>query len=102
MGWTSEARRSVVDPTAGRIDTWSEVNDVRDGIVSYANHYAFAATGEELVSAMRLRFRTVDELTRSLADAGFAVEHVYGDWDRRPAGTPTRELIVVAASGFTR
>jgi SAM-dependent methyltransferase len=100
-GWTREARRSVVDPTAGRVDTWSEVYDVKDGIVSYANHYAFAATGEELVSTMQLRFRTVEELTRSLADAGFAVDRVYGDWDRRPAGPTTRELIVVAASRLT-
>ena len=100
-GWTREARRSVVDPAAGRVDTWSEVYDVEDGIVSYANHYAFAATGEELVSTMQLRFRTVDELTRSLADAGFAVERMYGDWDRRPAGATTRELIVVAASRVT-
>lgn len=100
-GWTREARRSVVDPTAERVDTWSEVHDVKDGIVSYANHYAFAATGEELVSTMQLRFRTVEELTRSLADAGFAVERVYGDWDRRPAGPTTRELIVVAASRLT-
>jgi SAM-dependent methyltransferase len=99
-GWTREARRSVVDPTA-RVDTWSEVYDVKDGIVSYANHYAFAATGEELVSTMQLRFRTVEELTRSLADAGFAVDRVYGDWDRRPAGPTTRELIVVAASRLT-
>ena len=96
-GWTRAARRSVVDPTAGRVDIWSEVDDVSGGIVSYANHYAFAATGDELVSPMRLRFRTLDELTRSLADAGFAVERVYGDWDRRLAGPTTLELIVVAA-----
>ena len=37
------------------------------------------------------------ELTRSLVTAGFAVERVYGDWDARPAGPSTRELIVVAA-----
>lgn len=96
-GWTAEARRSVDDPTAGRIDTWSEVHDVRDGIVSCATHYAFVATGEEVVSAIRLRFRTEEELTRTLAQTGFAVERVYGDWDRCPATATTRELIVVAA-----
>ncbi len=96
-GWSPAARRSVVDPAAGRVEVWSEVHEVRDGIVSYANHYAFAATGDVMVSTMRLRFRTVEELTRSLADAGFAVERIYGDWDRRPAGPQTPELIVVAA-----
>jgi hypothetical protein len=96
-GWTREAGWSADDPTAGRVHIWSEVHDVRDGIVSYANHYDFAVTGEELVSPTGLRFRTEEELTRSLADAGFAVERVYGDWDRRPAGPTTPELIVVAA-----
>ena len=76
---------------------WSEVHDLRDGIVSYTIHYAFAATGEELVSPIELRFRTEAELTQSLRDAGFTVERVYGDWDRRPAGPTTRELIVIAA-----
>lgn len=95
-GWTRDARVRADDPTAGRVDTWSEVHDVSDGIVSYLIHYAFAATGEELVSRARLRFRTLAELTRSLADAGFAVERVYGDWDRRAAGPTTPELIVVA------
>jgi hypothetical protein len=95
--WTSENRASVVDPAAGPITTWSEVLDVRDGVVAYANHYLFAATGEELISRAQLRFRTRAELNRSLADAGFAVECVYGDWDRRAATTTSPEHIVVAA-----
>jgi hypothetical protein len=49
-----------------------------------------------LVSENRLRFRTEAELTQSLAEVGFKVERVYGDWDRRPAGPTIPELIVVA------
>ncbi len=94
--WTPAACTSVVDPVAGRIDTWSEVREVRNGVVTYENHYVFAATGEALVSEGRLRFRSHAELTQSLADAGFVVERIYGDWDHRPAGPRTRELIVVA------
>jgi SAM-dependent methyltransferase len=96
-GWTPDARRSVEHPTVGRVEIWPEVHAVRDGIVSYAIHYAFADPGEELVSPIQLRFRTEDELTESLAETGFVVGRVYGDWDRRPAGPTTRELIVVAA-----
>jgi len=96
-GWTPEARRSVDDPAAGRVEMWSEVHDARDGIVSYTIHYAFVASGEEVVSPIKLRFRSEEELTESLRDAGFTVERVYGDWDRRPAGPTSRELIVVAA-----
>lgn len=94
--WTREAAWSANDPTVGRIETWCDVQDVRDGIVSCTGHYLFAATGEELVSATKLRFRTNEELTQSLADAGFAVERVYGDWDLRPADPTARELILVA------
>jgi hypothetical protein len=71
-GWTREAGWTAADPVAGRVEAWCEVHAVRDGIVSYTNHYAFVATDDELVSPNRLRFRTEDELTRSLGDAGFA------------------------------
>jgi len=95
--WTRDACASVDDPVAGRIDTWPEFQTMDEGIVSYAIHYLFAATGEEIVTSNQLRFRSVDELTRSLAAAGFAIERVYGDWDRRPVSPTARELIVVAA-----
>jgi SAM-dependent methyltransferase len=95
-GWTRDARTTAIDPEAGRIETWCEVHDVRDGIVSCTNHYVFVDTGEEQVSPNQLRFRSNAELAESLAGAGFTVERVHGDWDRRPAGPTTRELIVVA------
>jgi SAM-dependent methyltransferase len=100
--WSPEARRSVHDATAGPVDIWSEVHDVRNEIVSYTIHYAFAATGEEVASPIKLRFRTEEDLTRSLADAGFAVERLYGDWDRRPIAPTTPELIFVAAARHAR
>ncbi len=95
--WAESVRVGVHDPVAGPIETWIEVDDVSEGVVSYAIHYAFAATGETLVAAdQRLRFRSETELTESLADAGFTVERVYGDWDRRPADPTNPELVVVA------
>jgi SAM-dependent methyltransferase len=94
--WTHEVRSSAVDPAAGRVDTWLEFQHLDDGIVTYAIHYVFAASGEETVTANELRFRSLDELTGSLEGARFAIEQVYGDWDRRPATPITAELIVVA------
>jgi hypothetical protein len=43
-----------------------------------------------------LIFRSQDEITRSLSDAGFSVEHVYGDWDSSPASATSPEMIFVA------
>lgn len=36
------------------------------------------------------------ELVHLLARAGFALEHLYGDYDRSPVGAAPRELIVIA------
>lgn len=44
--WTRAASWTVEDPAARRTEVWSEVHEVLDGIVSYANHYRFVATGE--------------------------------------------------------
>jgi SAM-dependent methyltransferase len=93
--WTPAHRRVVHDERAGAVETWSDVRAVHDGVVDYANHYRMLATGDELVSEASLRFRTRDELTASLHDAGFTVERIDGDWDGRPATDATRELIVV-------
>jgi SAM-dependent methyltransferase len=94
--WTPAIVTTVTDPDAGRIDWWTEVHDVRDGVVSYANHYRFEATGDEVLSSARLRFRTEDELRTSLHQAGFTVERIDGWWDGRPSGPTEREHIVVA------
>jgi len=97
--WTPARRVMVSDAAAGPIETWSEFENLTDGIVSYSNHYVFAATGDEVVVHGKLRFRTLDELTGSLREARFTVDRVYGDWDERPADTSSRELILVARRG---
>jgi SAM-dependent methyltransferase len=96
--WTPQASRRRMDhPVLGQVEAWIQVLEVRDDRVASEIHYRFAASGEELVSTNELRFRSQAELTRSLADAGFAVERVFGDWDRRPVEPGSPELIFVAA-----
>lgn len=96
--WTRACAGVVVDPVSGPIETWTDVQDVRDGIVSCTNHYVFTTTGEELTSPARLRFRTAAELTTDLQEAGFVVESVYGNWDRRPPGATAPELVYISVS----
>jgi SAM-dependent methyltransferase len=99
VDWPSRtSRRRVYDPVAGRIEWWTEILEVEEDRIRTAIHYLFARSGEELVSTNELRFRTRAELSRSLSDAGFSVESVFGDWDGRPADAAGRELIFVAAS----
>ncbi len=94
--WTENNRRVTVDPQAGRIETWTVVERVENGVVSCALHYRFLNRDEELTARGDLRFRTLEELTRSLAEAGFAVERSFGGWDRRPIDEDAPEFILVA------
>ena len=99
VDWPSHtARRRVDDPEAGRIEWWTEILEAKNGRVRTAIHYLFTHSGEELVSTNELRFRTRAELGRSLSDAGFSVESVFGDWDGRSADPASRELIFVAST----
>jgi hypothetical protein len=101
-GWEAWTRldslRIADDGAGGEFESWYEVTEVvGDGArVRCEVHYRFPATGEELVSDNELRFRTRTELTRALTRAGFTVESVWGDWDRRPPGPGRPELIFVA------
>jgi SAM-dependent methyltransferase len=90
--WTPAHRRVI-----GDLETWSDVHTVRGGVVDYTNHYVIRSRGEAFESRAQLRFRTRDELDRSLADAGFELERIDGDWDGREATATTREYIVVAS-----
>lgn len=98
LDWTPEATLSrIPDGAGGWVETWKVVTGTEPGHVRFDLHYRFLPSGEEIVSAGALRFRTLPELTRSLAAGGFDVEQVFGDWDRRPAAPDCRELIVLAS-----
>jgi SAM-dependent methyltransferase len=97
QAWTPTAtRRTAADPGVGEIETWTEVGDAADGMVTTVNHYRFAASGQELTARAVLRFRTAEELEASLRAAGFVVRRCYGGWDRRPFTGLDDEIILVA------
>jgi hypothetical protein len=92
----SRSTQQFIDAVEGPIEQWFDVHHVHQGMVEYAIHYHFAWSNKEVVAESKLRFRTKAELASSLAEAGFITEHVYGGWDRLPAGPSTEELIFVA------
>ncbi len=93
-----DSRRSVTLPDGGVVDAWTEVTAVEaHRVVSFTHHYTLPG-GEELASQATLRFRSERELRASLHDAGFAVEHIYGGWERQPVCHPDGELLVIARS----
>ncbi|WP_327064663.1 class I SAM-dependent methyltransferase [Kitasatospora sp. NBC_01250] len=90
-----DSRRRIVLPDGRPVTAWTEVTAVQGGAVSFTHHYEFS-DGEELVSTATLRFRTEAALRSSLRDAGYAVEHVYGGWNREAVGAGDGEFLVVA------
>ncbi|MSP14582.1 MAG: class I SAM-dependent methyltransferase [Chloroflexi bacterium] len=89
-------RRKVVDPVKGQIEVWLEIIDIKDKKVTTDVHYLFTKTGEELLSRNTLIFRTREEITKSLKNADFSVENVYGNWDGSLANEESPEFIFVA------
>src|SRR6266404_3943636 len=93
---SSSSPRKATDPVVGALETWSEVAKVDGEKVTFNGHYLFKNTGEELISVNELIFRTREEITKSLEQAGFSVENVYGFWDWSLTTEESPEFIFVA------
>jgi hypothetical protein len=96
--WTRQRTTGTYTTADGTSFTsWVQITDVTDDLVTFDAHNVFAATGQDIVSASTLRFRSRTEIENALEAAGFEPPIVYGDWDRSPVRGPSPELIFVAA-----
>ncbi len=97
IDWPSDTnRRKVFDPLAGAVEWWFQLLSVEGERVLYEIHYLFESSGEKAISVNELRFRSRDQLQKSLVDAGFTVECVYGNWDFQLADGNSPEFIFLA------
>ena len=94
--WNRAATYEQFDSPNGPMKSWLELVRVGDGRVSFEGHNIFLSTGEVVVAKSELRFRSLEELTDTLTDARFTVEHVYGDWKKGPLLSTSRVMIFVA------
>ena len=92
LEWNRERsyQRAVV-PGVGAVQTWGDVLDVKSDLVSFRSTFVFEADGAVLTSESTLRFRHRDEVTASLAAAGYVVDEV-----RQAPDRPGRELVFIA------
>src|SRR6478672_453668 len=90
--WTPDRTRlhAEVDGVGG-VETWCEVTDVCDDLVSFRWTFVFQSDGAVLTSDSTLRFRHRAEVEASLAGAGFDVVEVRDAPDR-----PGLELVFLA------
>ena len=94
--WNRAATYEQFDSPNGPMESWLELVSVGNGRVRFQGHNVFTATGEVVVASSELRFRTLAELTDSLINSGFTVEHVYGDWQRGPLVSASRIMLFIA------
>ncbi|MGW2843167.1 class I SAM-dependent methyltransferase [Streptomyces sp. NPDC001493] len=90
--WTREKSRGATDvPGVGSVESWVELVDVQEPLVTFRWTYVFASDGEVLTSLSTLRFREREEVAEDLAALGFTVEAVRDAPDR-----PGKEFVFVA------
>lgn len=94
--WNREATYERIASPYGPMECWLELVKVENGRVRFEGHNIFNATGEVVVVSSKLRFRSMTELRDSLIDAGFILEHVYGDWHRGPVTNISRLMVFVS------
>jgi SAM-dependent methyltransferase len=99
--WHRAATYEQFDSPHGPVACWLELVSVEEGRVRFEGHNVFRATGEVVVASSELRFRSRAELTASMLDAGFTVEHVYGDWDRGLLAPTSRVMVFIARRNET-
>lgn len=90
--WAADSGAEVIDvPAVGRVEQYREVTSVAPPHVSFRQTYRFAADRLVLTSDSTLRFRSREEVERSLAANGFSTLDVRDAPDR-----PGREFVFVA------
>ncbi len=96
--WTKAATFRRVETPYGPLTRW--VDNIKEcaGIVTMDGHYIFESTGEHLVSHGALRFRSAGEIGEHLRQAGFFLQHVYGDWQRGPLTASSPIMVFVATA----
>ena len=95
-----ESRHAVPLPDGGDVLVWSEATETDPGVVEVTRHYEFPDRATS--SSVIMRFRTEAELRASLAETGWAVDFVFGGWQRQPAGAGGRAAAGARASSGSR
>ena len=90
--WTKDqTHRELEVPGVGWIETWTQLIEVEEPLVSFRHTFRFARDDLELVSDSTLRFRSREEIEQSLDATGFRLSEVRDAPDR-----PGLELVFFA------
>jgi SAM-dependent methyltransferase len=73
-----------------------QIKDVAGDVVTTSETMAGQWWDEPQTATEPMRFLDADTLAAFLAEAGFTIQDQYGDWDKGPIASDTREIITVA------
>lgn len=93
--WQSGDRTSR-ETIHGALVEWMDVEAADDRTVNFAAHNLFVHTGDTVTVRETLIFRSHEEITRDLQEAGFGIEAVYGSWTRTTFDGAAPVMIFVA------
>lgn len=91
LEWTRERSFRRVSIAGEGLETWTDLLDVQQQLVSFRTTFVFERDGAVLTSDSTLRFRERDQLRDSLKRAGMRVEDIRDAPDR-----PGREFVFIA------
>jgi SAM-dependent methyltransferase len=96
LGWNPAMAQDITGPRGRPLRLWHEVESAVGGIVTFTSTTAKPDGTVLSVGRSTLRFLDPPALNAFLGAAGFGVEAQYGDWDRAPVTTASREIITIA------
>ncbi len=99
--WNKADTHEVQQTPFGPLECWLDVIEVGENrrTVKFEATNIFQETGETLVVESELRFRTAGEITLTLQQAGFSVERIYGNWEKKPFAPADPVMVFVAKLG---
>ncbi len=90
--WNRENTYQKLDiPEIGEVESWCEVTEVAQQLVSFRWTYVFASDGQVITSDSTLRFRERVEIEQALINSGFMLREVRDAPDR-----PGKEFVFIA------
>jgi len=95
--WTpARSQRRLSHPTLGEVKVWNDAQyDANSQIVSYQTYYQPVKSTRTYAADSRIRFTRQPELAARLEAAGLTVSNWMGDWQGRPFGKDSKEIIPI-------
>lgn len=94
--WNPCNPSGFTDSTGRALRVWHEIESVAGDVITLTETTAEADGPVLRVDRGDLRFMDVATLNGFLAEAGFEVAAQYGNWDRGPIDSSSREIITIA------